>query len=201
MPTELKKTTWMRICSSRSKGMARIPFSALAPSTLNQLKWLRCCCSSALTLYTKTTSWFSRWTIASRSRLWFQSLLYYLKSCKPGNAATSASANTRRTINTALRTKNFFRACAKHWRWCRQEGLSDPRSADIPRRLQNCGQTIFRKCVDGDDEDCRVAARMVGAATITVIVQEMVTGIKGFDALLALDFIKTSKLQSLSTAW
>ena len=109
MPTELKKTTWMRIRSSRSKGMARIPFSTLAPSTLIHLKWPRCCCSSAINLYTKTTSWFSRWTIASRSRLWFQSLLYYLKSCKPGNAATSASANTRRTIDTAHTTARCVR--------------------------------------------------------------------------------------------
>ena len=109
MPTGLKKIAWVRICSSRLKGMARIPFSTLAPSTLIQPKWSHCCCSSALTLNTNTTSWFSRWTIASRSRLWFQSLLYYLKSCKPGNAATSASANTRRTINTAHTTARCVR--------------------------------------------------------------------------------------------
>ena len=91
--------------------------------------------------------------------------------------------NPRGPHDCEVRTKTFFRAVAKQWRWCRQERISDPKAADIPRRWQNCGQTIFRKCVDSGDEDCCKAARKLGAHNITKIIQEIVTGIKSFDDL------------------
>ena len=37
-----------------------------------------------------------------------------------------------------VRSKSYFKAAAKHWRWCKLERI-DPRSADIPRRWPTCG--------------------------------------------------------------
>ena len=76
---------------------------------------------------------------------------------------------------------SYFKCIARHWRWCGHE-RTEPHAADVRRRWQNCGDTIFRTCLDGGGH-CATAARKIGAHNITKMIKEIVTGFKSLDSL------------------